>query len=79
MNEPETSRPGFLARAMIGAIRLYQRFLSPWLGRHCRFHPSCSKYGVLAIEKYGAIGGMARTAYRILRCNPFCRGGVDFP
>ena len=43
------------------------------------FTPSCSQYGIEAIRKYGPIGGLWRTAWRIMRCNPFCKGGHDPP
>jgi putative membrane protein insertion efficiency factor len=66
-------------RAMIGAVRLYQLFLSPWLGRNCRFQPTCSQYMIEAIRKYGAIRGGLKGTWRILRCHPLCRGGYDPP
>lgn len=58
-------------------IRGYQRFVSPMLPPSCRFYPSCSEYGYEAIAKYGIIRGGLKTAWRILRCNPFNRGGYD--
>ena len=59
-------------------IRFYQRFLSPLKGRPtCRFRPSCSSYAVGAISEWGALAGSALAVWRILRCNPFCRGGFD--
>jgi putative membrane protein insertion efficiency factor len=64
---------------MIGAVRLYQLFLSPWLGRNCRFQPTCSQYMIEAIRKYGAIRGALKGTWRILRCHPLCRGGYDPP
>lgn len=63
----------------IGCIRLYQIFLSPIFGKQCRFHPTCSHYTIGAIRKYGAVMGIIWGAWRILRCNPFCRGGYDPP
>jgi putative membrane protein insertion efficiency factor len=59
-------------------IRFYKKFLSP-LKRHpvCRFYPTCSSYAIEAFEKRGFFAGMILTVYRILRCNPFCRGGFD--
>jgi putative membrane protein insertion efficiency factor len=68
--------PGWL---LIAGVRLYQIFLSPLLGRHCRFTPSCSNYFIQAVRKYGAIRGSLRGAWRILRCNPFSPGGYDPP
>ncbi len=58
-------------------IRIYQRFLSPLIGDVCRFTPSCSRYTYQAIEKYGLLKGGIMGAWRICRCNPFCRGGDD--
>ncbi|HNS08673.1 MAG TPA: membrane protein insertion efficiency factor YidD [Candidatus Ozemobacteraceae bacterium] len=65
------------ARSGLMLIRLYQRFLSPIIGAACRFNPSCSRYTYEAIEKYGLIKGSLMGAWRICRCNPFCRGGDD--
>lgn len=58
-------------------IRLYQRSLSPLLPATCRFTPSCSQYAAQAIEKHGALKGFTLAAWRILRCNPFSKGGED--
>ncbi|MBP8128925.1 MAG: membrane protein insertion efficiency factor YidD [Candidatus Hydrogenedentes bacterium] len=66
-----------MSRLLIGLIRLYQRFLSPWLGQNCRFYPTCSHYAIEAIEKHGVLKGVGLAAWRILRCQPFCKGGVD--
>lgn len=66
-----------MSKLLIGTIRLYQRFLSPWLGQNCRFHPTCSQYAVEAIAKYGAVVGAYYALRRILRCHPFCAGGYD--
>ena len=67
------------ARALIFAVRLYQVTLSPIFGRQCRFRPTCSHYMIEAVEKYGAIRGGLKGAWRIVRCNPFCKGGWDPP
>ena len=72
-------RCGLLARFAIWLIRQYQRFLSPIFGGQCRFYPSCSQYGILAIQKHGALLGSLKTIWRICRCQPFCAGGVDYP
>jgi len=61
----------------VALIRLYQITLSPLIGRHCRFYPSCSEYAVEAIIRKGPIIGSLMAAWRILRCNPFCKGGYD--
>ena len=68
-----------MSRATIIAIRIYQRLISPFLGTNCRYEPSCSAYGVGAIEQHGALRGIPLTAWRILRCNPFSQGGYDPP
>lgn len=60
-----------------GAIRLYQKTLSPALPTQCRFTPTCSQYGLESVRKYGTLRGGALTTWRILRCNPFGRGGHD--
>ena len=59
------------------AIRLYQLVLSPFLGRQCRFYPSCSAYTREAIDKYGLLKGISLGCRRLLRCHPFHPGGID--
>lgn len=66
-----------IARFLVALIRLYKRFLSPLLPPSCRFTPSCSMYTVEAIQKHGALRGTLLGAWRILRCNPFGKGGYD--
>ncbi len=66
-----------MRHALIALIRFYQLALSPLMGQNCRFYPTCSAYGVEAIEKHGAIKGGYLTVRRILRCNPLCEGGFD--
>ena len=61
----------------VGIIRLYQLILSPLLPPACRFYPSCSHYGLQAIEIHGVLRGSCLTAGRILRCQPLSRGGYD--
>ena len=70
-------RPGLVARAAIGGIRGYQRLLSPLLGSNCRYQPTCSAYGLEAIEVHGAARGSWMAAKRIGRCHPFREGGFD--
>lgn len=68
-----------MARALlIGPIRLYQRLVSPLLGPRCRFHPSCSEYAVQAVRRYGVLRGAVLAVWRVLRCNPWSRGGFDY-
>jgi putative membrane protein insertion efficiency factor len=64
-------------RVALSAIALYRAILSPILGPHCRFTPTCSQYTAAAIERYGAIGGAWRGVLRIARCHPFHSGGFD--
>lgn len=58
-------------------IRAYRLILSPWVGQSCRYHPTCSAYGMEALEKHGAIKGSWLTLRRIARCNPWGGMGVD--
>jgi len=62
---------------LIYVIRLYQKYLSPYKGTKCPYSPSCSNYGIEAIKEHGAIKGFFMTCWRILRCNPFSKGGFD--
>ncbi|WP_428829358.1 membrane protein insertion efficiency factor YidD [Desulfatibacillum aliphaticivorans] len=66
-----------IKRLLIIPIRIYQRFVSPILGPHCRFYPSCSQYAVEAIEKHGPVKGGWLAVRRILRCHPLNPGGFD--
>ena len=65
------------SRALIGLIRLYQRNLSPMHPPCCRFRPTCSQYALEAVEEYGFIKGGLLALWRVLRCNPLCKGGYD--
>ena len=67
------------SRGVIRAIRWYQRDLSPGRAASCRYLPTCSEYGVQAVERHGLVRGGAKTAWRLLRCNPLSRGGYDPP
>lgn len=58
-------------------IRIYQSFISPLLGPHCRYVPTCSEYAREALEKYGFVKGSYLAVRRLLRCNPFSKGGYD--
>ena len=66
-----------LAWLLIAPIKVYQWTISPMLGEVCRYHPSCSKYAVGALKTHGPAKGLILTAYRLLRCTPFTRGGLD--
>lgn len=73
-----------MKKIILGAIRIYQKTISPDHGifsggkqRVCRFYPTCSEYTHQAVEKFGVIRGLGKGFWRILRCNPFSRGGYD--
>lgn len=71
--------------AVLKTIRVYQRLFSPDHGPlkalypygYCRFHPSCSEYGYQAVERFGIIRGLPMAAWRVLRCTPWSKGGLD--
>ena len=64
-------------KALCALIRVYQYTLSPWIGRSCRFTPSCSTYTMQAILTHGCVKGVLLGAWRIARCNPFGKWGYD--
>jgi len=66
-----------MRKLLIGLVRFYQYLLSPFLGNHCRFYPSCSHYAVEAIETHGVLRGFWMALRRILRCHPWHPGGFD--
>ncbi len=66
-----------MGRLLIRLIEVYQKNISPRKVPCCRFTPTCSAYAVEAIQKRGVIVGTALSIWRILRCNPFCKGGYD--
>ncbi|MDQ3889631.1 MAG: membrane protein insertion efficiency factor YidD [Actinomycetota bacterium] len=64
-----------VARLLVHAYRL---LVSPLLGRRCKYYPSCSRYALDALEEYGFVRGSILSAWRLVRCNPWSHGGVDF-
>ena len=66
-----------MKKLVTSAIRFYQRQISPLSPPRCRYIPTCSEYALEAVEKYGAVKGSWLAAKRILRCNPFHKGGYD--
>jgi uncharacterized protein len=64
-------------RLFIAVLAAYKRWLSPMLGPACKYQPTCSEYAMLAIDRWGVVAGTALAAWRVLRCNPFSRGGLD--
>ena len=67
----------FVRTVVLAPLVVYQRAISPALPRRCKYEPTCSAYAVQAIERYGVLRGIALAAWRVLRCNPFSRGGYD--
>ncbi len=67
-----------LTKFFMGVFRFYQLGLSPFLGKSCRFYPSCSDYAIQSLEKRG-LRAFPSILWRLLRCGPWSRGGVDFP
>ena len=66
-----------MKRVLLALVRFYRRAISPYRPSCCRYYPTCSQYAIEALEKYGAIKGGYLTVRRILRCNPFHKGGYD--
>ncbi|MBJ7455377.1 MAG: membrane protein insertion efficiency factor YidD [Thermoleophilia bacterium] len=62
----------------IAPIRAYQRFVSPLIPRRCKYHPTCSAYAVDAVREFGVMRGFVLAGWRLLRCNPWSHGGVDY-
>jgi putative membrane protein insertion efficiency factor len=65
--------------ALLTLLRGYQRFLSPLFPPSCRYYPTCSAYALQAIAFYGPVRGLGKALWRLLRCHPLSRGGVDLP
>ncbi|QAT41561.1 membrane protein insertion efficiency factor YidD [Clostridium sp. JN-9] len=66
-----------MKRLLIFIIKIYRRYISPYKRPSCKYYPTCSQYAIEAIEKYGAFRGIFMSIWRILRCNPFSKGGYD--
>ena len=66
-----------LKKIFIAPIKFYKKFISPLLGNHCRYLPTCSEYMMQAIEIHGVVKGLILGIWRILRCNPWAKGGYD--
>lgn len=66
-----------MKKILISLIKFYRKFISPGRVPCCKFRPTCSQYALDAINKYGALKGGIMAGYRILRCNPFSKGGYD--
>jgi len=64
---------------VIGFLKFWRAFISPLYPPSCRYYPTCSEYAILSVEKHGTLKGLARAIWRVLRCNPWSKGGVDLP
>ena len=58
-------------------VHAYRAVVSPLIGPHCKYHPTCSRYALDAIQEVGVVRGLILAAWRLLRCNPWSHGGVD--
>lgn len=66
-----------MKKLLIFIIRIYRKYISPYKRPSCKYYPTCSQYAIEAIEKYGSFKGTFMSIWRILRCNPFSKGGYD--
>lgn len=66
-----------MKKFLAALVRFYQRHISGLKPPSCRFYPTCSAYALEALERFGALKGSVLSIWRILRCNPFCKGGID--
>ncbi len=72
------ARCGALARSLaVLPIQAYQKLISPMLGEHCKYYPSCSEYALQAVQRFGILRGLVLAGWRLLRCNPLSHGGFD--
>ena len=77
MSRNEARSASLLARGLVATIRGYQYAISSWRPRTCRYYPTCSGYAVTALQRHGAARGLLLAGWRLLRCNPWTKGGVD--
>ncbi len=66
-----------MKRILIALVRFYQKFISRSTAPRCKYYPTCSNYTIEALNEYGVLKGILKSIYRILRCNPFSKGGYD--
>ena len=67
-----------MKKILIAPLRFYQKFISPMFAPRCKYYPSCSQYAIDAISAFGFVQGITKTAWRVMRCNPWSHGGVDY-
>ncbi|NPB03792.1 MAG: membrane protein insertion efficiency factor YidD [Thermotogae bacterium] len=68
-----------MREALILLLKFYRRYISPLKPPTCRYVPTCSEYSIRALQKYGLLKGGIKSVWRVLRCNPFSKGGYDPP
>jgi len=68
-----------MKKGLIFLLKFWQKTISPLYPPSCRYYPTCSDYAIMAVEKYGVVKGSLKALLRILKCNPFFKGGVDYP
>ncbi len=68
-----------MRKIIIGFLRFWRAFVSPLYPPSCRYYPTCSEYAILSVEKHGALKGTLKALWRVLRCHPLSKGGVDLP
>lgn len=66
-----------MKKIFLSLLKIYQKIISPLFPPSCRYYPTCSEYSVQAIKKHGVLKGLIKSIWRILRCNPFSKGGYD--
>ena len=69
--------PSIPTRVLMALVRAYQLVLSPWLQTGCRYEPTCSHYAEQAVRRHGVVRGLGLATWRLLRCNPWSKGGYD--
>ncbi len=74
----KADRMGIGQKTIVLLVRLYQKWISPLLGPRCKYYPTCSAFCIQAVSKYGVLPGLYCSVRRILKCNPFSKGGFDY-
>ena len=68
-----------IKKSVVLFLKFYKKLISPLYPASCRYYPTCSHYAIESVEKYGVFKGLIKAVWRILRCNPFSKGGIDHP